>query len=87
MSNVNSNTCVFSTAMFKLMCLSLCIMIGNAEAERVFSCQNRVKTKSRTLISISQLDKLMRLSYAGIPIEEVDYEAARVIFDQQSRRI
>lgn len=69
------------------MCLSLCVMVGNAEAERVFSCQNRIKTKSRTLLSISQLDKLMRLSYAGIPIEDVNYEAAQVIFDQRPRRI
>ena len=34
--------------------------------------------KSRMLLNITQLDKLIRLSYAGIPIEDVDYEAARV---------
>jgi len=69
------------------MCLCLCVMVGNAEAERVFSCQNRIKTKSRMLLNITQLDKLIRLSYTGIPIEDVDYEAARVIFDHQPRRI
>jgi len=69
------------------MCLSLCVLIGNAEAERVFSCQSRIKTKSRILLSIRQLDRLIRLSYAGIPIEDVNYEAARVIFDQRPRRI
>ena len=69
------------------MCLCLCVMVGNAEAERVFSCQNRIKTKSRMLLNITQLDKLIRLSYARIPIEDVDYEAARVIFDRQPQRI
>ena len=62
-------------------------MVGNAEAERVFSCQNRIKTKSRMLLNITQLDKLIRLSFAGIPIEDVDYKAARVIFDRQPGRI
>lgn len=69
------------------MCLCLCVMVGNAEAERVFSCQNRIKTKSRMLLNITQLDKLITLSYAGIPIEDVNYEAAGVIFDRQPQRI
>ena len=63
------------------MCLCLRVMGGNAEAKRVFSYQNRIKTKSRILLNITQLDKLIRLRYAGIPIEDLDYEAARVIFD------
>jgi hypothetical protein len=73
--------------MFKLMCLCLCLMVGNAEAERVFSCQNRIKTKSRTCLTINQLDKLIRLSYCKIPIEDMDYEAARVVFCQKAHRI
>lgn len=84
--NMQGNQALFP-CMFKLMALSLCVMVGNAEAERVFSCQNRIKTKARTLLTISQLDKLIRLSYMGIPIEDIDYEAARVIFDQRPRRI
>ena len=59
--------------MFKLMALCLYVMVGNAEAERVFSCQNRIKIKSRTRLSVNQLDKLIRLSYAGIAIEDMDY--------------
>lgn len=66
------------------MCLCLCVMVGNAEAARVFSCENRIKTKSRMLLNITQLDKLIRLSYPRIPIEDVNYEAARVIFDHQN---
>ena len=66
---------------------SLCVPVGIGEAGRVFSCQNWIKTKSRTLLSISQLDKLIRLSYLGVPIEDVDYEAVRIIFDQRHPRI
>ena len=74
--------------MFKLMGLCLCVMVGNTEAERVFSCQNRIKSKSRTLLSIEQLNKLVSLSYAGIPMEDFNFEAAAVLFLRaQPRRI
>ena len=85
-NNMQGNQALF-LSVFKLMSLSLCVPVGNAEAERVFSCQNRIKIKSRTLLSISQLDKLIRLSYLGVPIEDVDYEAVRIIFDQRHPRI
>ena len=75
------------TVMFKLAGICLCLMVGNAEAERLFSCQNRIKTKSRTRLTISQLDKLIRLSYCGIPIEDMDYEAVRVVFCQNPHKI
>uniref|UniRef100_X2ABI8 Uncharacterized protein n=1 Tax=Capitella teleta TaxID=283909 RepID=X2ABI8_CAPTE len=37
-----ANQVLFSE-IFKLMTTALVVMVGNAEAERVFSCQNRVK--------------------------------------------
>lgn len=67
-------------AIFRLMCCCLCILVGNAEAERVFSCQNRIKSKARTLLSVDQLDKLIRISYAKIPIEQFDFAAAAQLF-------
>jgi hypothetical protein len=73
--------------MFKLMCASLVVMVGNAEAERVFSCQNRVKVKSRQLICIEQLDKLMRVSFSGPPLEEFNFGSARDTYLQSPRRL
>ena len=73
--------------MFKLACLCLCVMVGKSEAERAFSRQNRIKTKSRTHLSIKQLDKLISPSYCGMPIGNFDYESARVVFCQNPHRI
>ncbi|XP_035673668.1 zinc finger protein 862-like [Branchiostoma floridae] len=72
---------------FKLMCYSLVVLVSNAEAERVFSCQNRIKTKTRTLLGIEQLDRLIRLSYAKIPMADFDFAAAREIYLQDPRRL
>ena len=49
---VTSGCCV--AEMYKLMVACLCVMVGNAEAERVFSCQNRVKTKQRTCLMVER---------------------------------
>ena len=56
--------------MYKLMSLSLVVMVGNAEAERAFSVQNRIKTNARVKLSIEHLDRLIRVRYADIPIED-----------------
>ncbi|CAH1245743.1 ZNF862 [Branchiostoma lanceolatum] len=72
---------------FKLMCCCLVVMVSNAEAERVFSCQNRIKTKTRTLLSIDQLDRLIRLSYARIPMADFDFAAAREDYLLAPRRL
>lgn len=47
------------------MATSLCVMVGNAEAERVFSLQNHIKTQLRNQLSIDRLDKLIRIKYHG----------------------
>lgn len=47
------------------MATSLCVMVGNAEAERIFSLQNCIKTQIKNQLSIEQLDKLMRIKYHG----------------------
>jgi hypothetical protein len=38
-------------------------MIANAEAERVFSMQNGIKTQLRNQLTIDRLDKLLRKKY------------------------
>ena len=48
----------------------LIVMMGNAEAERAFSAQNGIQKKDGTSLNLLQLDKLIRISYAGICIEE-----------------
>ncbi|XP_035679469.1 uncharacterized protein LOC118417829 [Branchiostoma floridae] len=72
---------------YKLMTACLIVLISNAEAERVFSCQNRIKTKSRTLLSIDQLDRLIRISYAKVPMADFDFAAARELYLQAPRRL
>ena len=65
-----SNRTVFSE-MFKLMTACHCILVGNSEAERVFSCQNRIKTKQRSNLTVEHLDQLIRLSHNFIPLEGI----------------
>ena len=49
-----------------------------SEAERVFSCQNRIKSRLRTRLTIEHLDQLMRLSYAKKPATDFNFSAAAV---------
>ncbi|XP_019616705.1 PREDICTED: uncharacterized protein LOC109464213 [Branchiostoma belcheri] len=72
---------------FKLMCCCLVVLVSNAEAERVFSCQNRIKTKTRALLGIDQLDRLIRLSYAKVPMAQFDFVGARDIYLEAPRRL
>ncbi|KAI8516322.1 hypothetical protein Bbelb_049030 [Branchiostoma belcheri] len=67
---------------FKLMCCCLIVLVSNTEAEGVVSCQNRIKTKTHSLLSIEQLDRLIRLSYARIPMPEFGFPAARELYLQ-----
>lgn len=78
---------MYFSEVFKLMCCCLIVLVSNAEAERVFSCQNRIKTKARTLLCIEQLDRLIRLSYARIPMPEFDFAAARKLYLKAPRRL
>lgn len=71
--------------MFKLMVLCLCVMVGNADAERVFSCQNRIKTRLRTRLTVEHLDQLIRMSYASHG--DLDINVALEHFLQRPRRL
>lgn len=71
---------------YKLMLLALTTMPSNAEAERVFSVQNRVKTKLRTRLGINILDELVRVSYAKTSGESLDLDRALEIFNELPHR-
>ena len=62
--------------MYRLMVLSLIVMTSNAEAERSFSIQNRIKTRLRCCIGVDQLERLIHLSYAKISIQEFPFHPA-----------
>lgn len=78
---------VVHTAIYRLMTASLCTLVGNAEAERLFSVQNRIKTSLRNRLSIAQLDRLIRVSYENIPPEEFDFDSAQKLFFKANRRL
>ncbi|KAI0229407.1 hypothetical protein LSAT2_020152, partial [Lamellibrachia satsuma] len=61
---------LLSTELYRLMTACLSILVGNAEAERVFSCQNRIKSKLRTNLTITHLSQLIRLSYCKIAAKD-----------------
>ena len=75
------------TEMYLLMVACLCVMVGNAETERCFSCQNRIKTKQRFNLTVEHLDQLMRMRCSGVGVEDFDYDSALVLFAKANRRI
>ena len=52
------------------------VMVGNAQAERIFSIQNRMKTRLRMNLTIEHLDQLVRLSNTEGMIESFDFDSA-----------
>ncbi|KAJ8037614.1 hypothetical protein HOLleu_18474 [Holothuria leucospilota] len=62
--------------MFKLMSIAMCVMPSNAEAERAFSLQNRIKNKLRTRITTDHLDQLMRVAYCQLDLDSFDFQSA-----------
>ena len=63
-------------SVYRLMSLCLVVMVGNAEAERAFSVQNRVKSTLRANLKIQQLDRLIRIRYANIDLEVFPFARA-----------
>ena len=56
--------------------IAICVMVGNAESERVFSTVNRIKTALRTHLGDKVLERLVRISHSQITREEVDLDGA-----------
>ena len=72
--------------MFRLFCLAVSVLVGNAEAERVFSTQNRIKTALRNRLSIERLDQLIRISYAKVTRDDFNFDAAYELFMNMVQR-
>ena len=49
-------------SMYNLMAFCIIVMVGNAEAERIFSIQNRIKTRLRINLT---MDQVIQLSGTG----------------------
>ena len=72
--------------MYKLMALCLVVMVGNAEAERAFSVQNRIKTTTRNRLNITQLDNLIRVRYADFQLQDFPFDRAADLWLQGDYR-
>lgn len=55
--------------------VALTMAVSNADAERGFSCMNRVKTELQKRMSASSLDTLLRISLEG-PEKKFDLNVA-----------
>ena len=76
-------------SMYNLMAFCICVMVGNAEAERVFSIENRIKTRLRICLTIERLDQLIQLSDTGGEtgdIEDFDFDNALHSFMLSAKR-
>ena len=73
-------------SMYNLMAFCICVMVGDAEAERIFSIQNCIKTRLRMNLTIERLDQLIRLSDTGGEIEDFDFDTAVCSFMLSAKR-
>ena len=55
--------------------VALTLPVSNADAERGFSCMNRVKTGLRNRLTVSSLDTLLRILMEG-PDKDFDFDLA-----------
>ena len=72
--------------MFWLFCLGVSVLVGNAEAERVFITKNGIKAGLRKRLSIERLDQLIRTSYDNVARDEFDF-AHELFTNTVQRRI
>ena len=77
---------VMFVSMYNLMAFCIFVMVGNAEAERIFSIQNRIKTHLRMNLTIERLDQLIRLSNTEGTIESFDFDTALHSFMSSAKR-
>lgn len=55
--------------------------VTSCEAERIFSTQNRIKTKLRNRLKIKHLDSLVRISHSGQPITDLWVDRTFALFN------
>ena len=56
--------------------IALALPVSKADSERGFSCMNRVKTELRNRLTVSSLDRLLRISIEGPDISQFDFFSA-----------
>ena len=86
------NCKLFCFVLTPQLCTNWCLPASvswweNAEAERAFSAQNRIKSRLRTSLSVEHLDQLIRLTYAKVPIDKLNFDTAVHRFLSEKRRI
>ena len=73
--STNETLIVLYPFLSKFSQIALTLPVSNADAERGFSCMNRVKTERRNRLTVSSLDTLLRISMEG-PEKDFDFDAA-----------
>ena len=58
----------------KLATIAAVVPVSTAACERAFSAMKRIKTELRNRMKTSTLDRLMRISIEGPPIDSFDFE-------------
>ncbi|XP_054715342.1 zinc finger protein 862-like [Uloborus diversus] len=69
-----------------LMEIYLVIPISSASVERSFSTQNRIKNKFRNRLAPKTLSNLIRISDAGVDLENFPYDVAATKFNERKNR-
>ena len=70
----------------KLASIVLTLPVSTAHVERGFSTMKRIKTDSRNRLKMETLNKLIRLSSEGPPLELFDYDVAVDVWASKSNR-
>ena len=73
--STNETLIVLYPILYKFSQIALTLPVSNADAERGFSCMNRVKTELRNRLTVSSLDTLLRMSMEGLE-KDFDFDAA-----------
>ena len=70
----------------KIAAFALAIPVSSVPCERGFSAQKRIQSRLRSRLLLPKVEKIMKISLSGPPINEFDFDAALDIFNRQDRR-
>ena len=60
--------------------IALVVPLNSASCERGFSCQNKIKTKTRNRLGEGQLERMMKITINGPHFAQFDYTDAKANF-------
>ena len=84
----NYRQLILFSELFLLHSMCICILVSNAEAERVFSTLNRVKSKDRCLLRQDTLEALIRISHSMVSRGDINFlNATHQFFAMKDRRL